>query len=119
MNSEIWGLFAQTISLVDLGSPRTHEPLIVAADEYSIEPRLTFKVALAFIEQVHAAMAASAAAWKQRYEWERIRQGYFSSADEAFLNDYVQVRVTVLEARDISLPDPEQEVRICRVAVYP
>src|SRR5690554_6119566 len=80
-------------------SPRTQQTQIVAAEEYSIEPRLTFKVcmfpflfyflrflllcsrsvarlffskvALTFIEQVHSAMVESATAWKQRYEWER------------------------------------------------
>jgi len=42
----------------------------------------------------------------------RVRQGYFTSAEEAFLNGYVEVRISVLEGREINFPDPEQGVRL-------
>lgn len=76
----------------------THSTPVVC-EEYTWEPRLAFQVPLVFLQNFADVMTETIEVWKVRAKLERVRQGRFISRDEAFLNGWFEVSVSVSAAR--------------------
>eukprot|EP01035_Chromulina_nebulosa_P018865 gene18865-24650_t len=64
--------------------------------EITSEPRLSFIISELFLSNVSDAIERSLASWKDRYHFERMRQGRFICREEALLRGWHEIRVSVL-----------------------
>jgi len=71
----------------------------IDAKEISCEPRLALTIPLKFLENFKSSIIRSKEAWKCRYDIERIRQGRFTSKEEAFTYNWREIKVQVIESK--------------------
>lgn len=72
---------------------------IVDVEEVVWEPRYTATVAAKFLDNCINSLDKSVQAWRLRCELERMRQGRFTSLEEALASGWHRVSVTVVAAR--------------------
>ncbi len=69
---------------------------LVNCQELTWEPRFSFCVSTLFIENISERLALSIAAWKNRFELERMRQGHFVNDDEALKNGWKILKLSIV-----------------------
>ena len=87
----------------------------VHCTEMTSEPRLTAKMPLVFLENMHNILHKTIALWKTRHELERLRQGKFICREEALSHGWKELRVSIsscrLTSRNISVEEERISVR--------
>ncbi|GAB5033193.1 inositol bisphosphate 4- [Nannochloropsis oceanica] len=81
---------------------RTGEDLLLAR-ETALESRFPYHLAALIFRPLVERMEEAVAGWKQRYEHERLAQGFFASDAEALKHGRLLVRLSVVEAKDLPL----------------
>ena len=72
---------------------------VIDVEEIAWEPRFAATVAMLFLQSFTASLSRSIHSWNIRMELERMRQGRFLSLQEAGVNGWQRVTVTVVAAR--------------------
>ena len=80
--------------------PHSHP---VVCEEFTWEPRLALDVPLAFLQNFADVMTETIRVWNLRAQLERIRQGRFLHRNEAFLNGWYEMSVSVSACRVTAL----------------
>lgn len=84
----------------------------VHCTEMTSEPRLTVKMPLVFLENMHNILYKTISLWKTRHELERLRQGKFICREEALTHGWRELRVSIsscrLTTRHISVDEIER-----------
>ncbi len=73
------------------------------ARETALEARFSYRLAALIFAPFVTELETAVAGWKQRYEYERIAQGFFASDAEALQHGRVLVRLSVVEAKELPL----------------
>ena len=68
----------------------------IHCSENCYEPRLSTEVSLKYLKNVRAEVRKSSKSWKERYLLERMRQGRFKTAVEAFENGWSEVNISII-----------------------
>lgn len=76
----------------------SYYPYLQAREE-CWEPKYTAAIPIAFLTNFHGALERSLAAWEDRYQLERMRQGRFTSLQEAHSRGWHLLEVNVKAAR--------------------
>lgn len=71
----------------------------VYCEEFGLETRISCGVVIAFLDECLRAISLSKNAWIARANYEKTRQGQFSSLGEALRQGWHQVVITVIEAK--------------------
>ena len=74
-------------------------PRAVYCEEYGLESRISVDVVVAFLDEILRSLSLSISSWARRRDLEIIRQGLFSSLNDAHKHGWHQVTITVLEVR--------------------
>ena len=74
-------------------------PRAVYCEEYGLESRISVDVVVAFLDEILHSLSLSISSWARRRDLEIIRQGHFSSLNDAHKYGWHQVTMTVLEVR--------------------
>jgi hypothetical protein len=85
----------------------------IVCEEFTWEPRLCFKSSLIFLKNFSLILGETITAWRVRKELERARQGRFKSREEAFLNGWFELSVSVDACAifaDCVVPLPSEEI---------